>query len=86
MMASVEPKATDASQPESPIAMQDHEKGFIDHLDLQNDTVRSYRWDEVTVEVKDRSTKKSLKLLNNVSGQIGAGKSFVHFPFVSTRL
>lgn len=71
----------DVSQPESPHAMQDYEKGFVDHLQLQNDIVRSYSWNEVTVEVKDRSTKQPLKLLNSVSGHVVAGLSstVVHF-------
>lgn len=42
---------------------------------LQNTTVQNYLWKDITVTVKDRETKKPLRILENVTGVVEAGKS-----------
>jgi hypothetical protein len=70
-----EPDMVDVTQPDSATSgTDDCEKGSVDYLHLQNAIVRSYSWEQVTVEVKDRTTKQPLKLLNDVSGHINAGQ------------
>jgi len=45
-----------------------------DYAHLTNDTVRSFSWDNVTVTVKDRTTKKPLDILSDVNGYVEAGE------------
>lgn len=46
----------------------DNEHGF-----LMNDDVHSFAWKGVTVNVKDRQTKKKKSILSNVSGYVHQG-------------
>ncbi|KAK8190481.1 ATP-binding cassette transporter-like protein [Phyllosticta capitalensis] len=58
-----------------PSPTNDVEKGsYGDYAHLNNDTVQSYTWDQVTVTVKDRETKQPKKILDNVSGYVQAGE------------
>ncbi len=58
-------------------SLEDSEKGTVDHLQLENTSIQSYSWEQVSVEVKDRKTRQPLKLLNDVSGYVAAGKCLV---------
>jgi hypothetical protein len=55
---------------------EDVEKGTAgsDHAHLTNDEVKSFSWKDVTVTVKDRTSKQPINLLSNVSGMIEAGE------------
>jgi hypothetical protein len=46
---------------------------------LQNTTVQNYLWKDITVKVKDRETKKPIRILDNVTGVVEAGKFTYHF-------
>jgi hypothetical protein len=54
---------------------EDVEKGTaaVNYAHLTNTTVHGYSWENVTVTVKDRSTKESIDLLSDVSGLVEAG-------------
>ena len=41
---------------------------------LVNNEVVDYRWNGVTVTVKDRTTKKPKEILSNINGHVKAGK------------
>ena len=41
---------------------------------LHNKTINNFTWDSITVTVTDRKTKSPKKLLDNVSGDVKAGK------------
>lgn len=55
---------------------EDVEKGAsgTDHAHLANDEVKSFSWEDITVTVKDRTSKQPIDLLSNVSGMIEAGE------------
>jgi hypothetical protein len=55
-------------------SIHDSEKGTVDYLQLENASVQSYSWEQVTVEVKDRKTKQPLNLLSKVSGYVAGGE------------
>ena len=59
----------------NPSSHEDVEKGAaaLDYAHLTNATVHGYSWENVTVTVKDRSTKESIDLLSDVSGLVEAG-------------
>lgn len=40
---------------------------------LMNETVRNFSWQGLTVTVKDRETKKSRDLINDISGDVKHG-------------
>jgi hypothetical protein len=40
---------------------------------LMNETVRNFSWQGLTVTVKDRETKESRDLLNDISGDVQHG-------------
>lgn len=65
------------AQIEPAASIDDAEKGPVDHLQLENNVVENYSWDDITVEVKDRKTKQPLKLLNSISGQVAAGMRYL---------
>lgn len=44
-----------------------------DHAYFSNDSVNTFGWSNVSVTVKDRSTKQSLDILSNVHGLVQAG-------------
>jgi hypothetical protein len=53
----------------------DIEKGAgVDYAHLTNASVQSYAWQDVTVTVKDRQTKKPKDILSGVSGIVYAGE------------
>ncbi|CAO2649430.1 Nn.00g068150.m01.CDS01 [Neocucurbitaria sp. VM-36] len=45
-----------------------------DYAHLTNDTVHSFSWEDVTVTVKDRSSKQPLDILSGVNGIVDAGE------------
>jgi hypothetical protein len=45
-----------------------------DYAHLSNTSVKSYAWENVTVTVKDRSTKQPTVILNKCSGIVNAGE------------
>ena len=45
-----------------------------DYAHLSNATVKSYAWENVSVTVKDRSTKQPTPILNKCSGVVNAGE------------
>ncbi|KAI4941752.1 hypothetical protein J4E86_010263 [Alternaria arbusti] len=45
-----------------------------DYAHLTNDEVKSFSWENITVTVKDRTSKQPIDLLSNVSGMIEAGE------------
>ena len=55
---------------------EDVEKGTAgsDYAHLTNDEVKSFSWEDVTVTVKDRTSKQPIDLLSNVSGIVEAGE------------
>ncbi|RAR01968.1 abc transporter [Stemphylium lycopersici] len=55
---------------------QDIEKGpnGSDYAHLTNDVVQSFSWENVTVTVKDRTSKQPIDILSNVSGILEAGE------------
>lgn len=60
----------------SPNSSGDVEKNAADsgYVHLTNGTLHNFSWDNVSVTVKDRSTKQPLDILSGVSGFIEAGK------------
>lgn len=54
----------------------DVEKGVAGegYAHLSNESVHSFSWENVTVTVKDRSTKQPLDLLSGVNGIVEAGE------------
>lgn len=56
------------------MATTDIERQASTKAQLQNTTVHNYAWQDVTVTVKDRATKQSLSILENVNGFVKAGK------------
>ena len=52
----------------------DVEKTERDHGHLTNSTVGSFGWEDITVTVKDRQTKKPKTILNGVHGMLKAGE------------
>jgi ABC-type multidrug transport system ATPase subunit len=71
-MAATLGNITLAASPEDP-APKDLERhdSIGDHLD--NTTVRSLSWQDVTVRVKDRKTKQPISILSSASGFVEAG-------------
>lgn len=56
-------------------SVDDVEKGAAaDYAHLENSTVRSFSWRDVTVTVKDRRTKQPLEILAGVDGVVEAGR------------
>ncbi|KAI4918459.1 hypothetical protein J4E90_002843 [Alternaria incomplexa] len=45
-----------------------------EYAHLTNDEVKSFSWENITVTVKDRTSKQPIDLLSNVSGMIEAGE------------
>ncbi|KAI4699372.1 hypothetical protein J4E81_004396 [Alternaria sp. BMP 2799] len=45
-----------------------------DYAHLTNDEVKSFSWEDITVTVKDRTSKQPIDLLSNVSGMVEAGE------------
>ena len=56
----------------------DVEKNDMDYSSLRNDTVRNFTWQDVTVTIKDRRTKKPKAILANVDGYVEAGKIYFY--------
>lgn len=54
-------------------SVEDVEKGAADYAHLTNTTVHSFSWEDVTVSVKDRTTKQPLDILSGVDGVVEAG-------------
>jgi hypothetical protein len=55
----------------------DVEKGVVagdGYAHLTNESVRSFSWENVTVTVKDRSSKQPLDILSGVNGIVEAGE------------
>jgi ABC-type transporter Mla maintaining outer membrane lipid asymmetry ATPase subunit MlaF len=48
------------------------ESGCHDHF--QNESIRSFLWTGVTVNVKDRHSKKKKAILSNVDGMVKEGE------------
>lgn len=78
---------------DSPLEMQQHahttypdvEKGSnAGYRHLTNNTVRTFSWENVTVTVKDRQTKRPKKILSGVNGVVKAGM-FLRTSRSSTR-
>jgi hypothetical protein len=46
---------------------------------LDNRSVRSFAWEDVTVTVKDRETKEPKKILSKVDGCVKAGQTHSWF-------
>ena len=53
---------------------QDIESKFLDDSRLHNDSVRSFAWENVNVDVVDRETKEKKCILTNSAGYVEAGK------------
>jgi hypothetical protein len=53
----------------------DVEKNVSEYTQLNNTTVRNFGWKDVTVTVKDRSTKQPKNILHNINGFVQAGES-----------
>lgn len=59
----------------SPTQSVDVEKDAgTDYAHLTNDSVRSFGWEDITVTVKDRTTKQPLEILSGINGSVEAGK------------
>jgi hypothetical protein len=54
--------------------ISDVEKIAGDYADLTNTAIRSFGWEDITVTVKDRQTKRLKNILSDVSGIVKAGK------------
>lgn len=63
-------------------SVEDVEKGKADYAHLENATVHSFSWRDVTVTVKDRRTKQPLEILAGVDGIVEAG----WYPFLDIKL
>ena len=50
---------------------------------LMNSDVMDYRWNGITVTVKDRATKQPKEILSNIGGHVKAGKSL---PFATVSI
>lgn len=46
----------------------------VNYAHLMNQTVRNFSWSNVSVTVKDRTSKQPLRLLDDVSGMVEAGE------------
>ncbi|KAF1851047.1 ATP-binding cassette transporter-like protein [Cucurbitaria berberidis CBS 394.84] len=55
---------------------EDVEKAMAnsDYAHLTNNTVHSFSWDNITVTVKDRSSKQPLDILSSINGRVEAGE------------
>lgn len=54
--------------------IEDVEKGATtDYAHLTNISVHSFTWENVTVTVKDRTSKRPLEILSDVDGTVEAG-------------
>jgi hypothetical protein len=51
----------------------DSEQGFTRNVHLKNTTVTKFIWQDVTVTVQDRVTKKPKAILDQVEGIVSAG-------------
>lgn len=61
---------------------KDLEKTAGDYAHLTNSSVKSFGWEGITVNVKDRVTKKLKTILQGVNGFVKAG---MHNYFTNTR-
>jgi ABC-type sugar transport system ATPase subunit len=52
----------------------DIEKGSTDYAHLTNESVHSFSWEDVTVTVKDRTSKQLIDILSGVNGMVEAGE------------
>jgi hypothetical protein len=52
----------------------DVEKNNGEYTQLINNTVRNFAWKDITISVKDRSTKQPKNILNDVNGFVQAGE------------
>lgn len=52
--------------------------GNSNYAHLTNETLHNFSWKDVTVSVKDRSTKQPLDILSGVSGLVKAGTLSLH--------
>jgi ABC-type multidrug transport system ATPase subunit len=72
-MASMSQETTVAALPDYPVPKDLERRDSIgDHLD--NITVRSLSWHDVTVRVRDRRTKQPLSILSSANGFVEAGQ------------
>lgn len=55
---------------------KDLEKTAGDYAHLTNTSVQSFGWEGITVNVKDRATKKPKTILQDVNGFVKAGMKF----------
>ncbi|KAF2854342.1 ATP-binding cassette transporter-like protein [Plenodomus tracheiphilus IPT5] len=58
----------------NPPADVEKDAADADYAHLTNESLHHFSWDDVTVTVKDRSTKQPLDILSNVSGILEAGE------------
>lgn len=63
------------SSKENSAASVDVEQKALDDSQLQNTTIKHFAWQDVTVTVKDRTSKDQKTILDRVSGVVKAGRS-----------
>lgn len=72
--------STDVERGAAATANVDIEKQAVAEAHLKNTTIHNVSWRGVTVTVKDRVTKQSRAIVDNVEGIVEAGKLLSHLP------